>query len=73
MYSNDTLKGHILIAVGSTVAFEREDSGLWMHDMITDHGDSDHNNRYHKNKILRWGMIVARTARCIKTTPISTE
>ena len=61
--NSDILNEHTVKPLGSTVADQTEDDGPWTHGLVTDHGDSDHNGRLYKMKILNTGRIVIRNTR----------
>ena len=59
--------------ISSTVVVLKENGGPWMHSMVMDHIDSDHNRRSYKIIIMKTGRIVTRSTRLMKTTSIIVE
>ena len=68
--NNSILKEYAFIPIGSTVAFQREESGPWTHGTVTEHHDAEHNGRSYRLWITTTGRIMTRTAGNIKIISI---
>ena len=66
--NNDTLKGSSLIPVGSTIAVQCENSGLWTHGTLISHGDMVYINRSRKEQLTKTKQLIVRNTKHRKTT-----
>ena len=59
--------------MGSTVAVQQEDGGLWSHGTIVGKGNHNHHNRSYKIQLTTTGIIITCNRQHIKPTPITIE
>ena len=71
--NNDALQVLVSILIGSTVAVQREDAGLWIHGMIVGKGDHNHHNWLYNIQVTNTGKIITHNRQHIKPTCIIEE
>ena len=69
----DTARNYYLFSIGSTVAVQQQDGGLWLHGTVVGRGDHKHNNRSHKIRVTKTGHIITTNCKHITTTTITAE
>ena len=70
---NDTFKTFNPLPIGSTVAVQCEDGGLWTNGTIDEKGNHNHHNISYKICITTTGKTITHNRQHLKPTPISTE
>ena len=70
---SDTSKNFMSIPIGSTVAVQQEDGGLWTHSTVVGKGNHNHHNRSYKIQVTKTGRIITHNRQHIKPTPITAE
>ena len=61
------------IPIGSTVAAQQEDRGLWTHGTVMGKGNYNHHNRSYKMQVTKTGRMIMHNRQHIKPTPITAE
>ena len=69
----DTTRNYHLFSMGSTVAVQQEDGGLWTHGTVVGRGDPSHKNRSYTIRVTKIGCIITRKSKYIKAKPITAE
>ena len=68
--NHDTSRNYALISIGSTVAVQWEDSGLWTYATIIWNGDHNHSDRSYTICITKTGWLITKH---VKSTQITDE
>ena len=71
--NNDASQVFASIPIGSTVAVQWEDGGLWTHGTIVGKGDHNHHNCSYKIQVTTTGRIITCNRQQIKPTSITAE
>ena len=71
--NNDTSQLFVSIPIGSTVAVQWEDGGLWTHGTIVGKGNYNHHNCSYKIQITTTGRTITCNRQHIKTTSLTAE
>ena len=64
----DTPRYYDFIPIGSTVTFQQEDGGLWIHGTIAGKGDHNPNNISYTICMTKTGLLIIRKTKYVKTT-----
>ena len=59
--------------VGSTVAIQRQDGGLWLQCTMVGQDNVNHNVHSYKIQMTKIGHIIIRSTQHVKRIPITTE
>ena len=70
---NDTCKNSLSFPIGSTVSIQYENGGPWMHRIIKQLDNNDHNGRFYIVRVTKTGRLIMHNTMPICNTPISTE
>ena len=71
--SNDTSPVLAYIPIGSTVAVQQEDSGLWTHGTVVGTGNHNHNDRSYMIQLTTNGRCITYNRQHIKATTITAD
>ena len=71
--NNDASQVFVSIPIGSTVAVQWEDGGLWTHGTIVGRGDHNHHNWSYNIQVTMMGRIITCNRHHIKLTSITAE
>ena len=73
MRDNDTHKDSLFFPIGPAITIQHEDGGPWMHGVIKEAINSDHNGRFFIIRVTKTGRLIMQNTRHICSTPITTE